>query len=247
MANQIKEDLIEKEKMNKKMEDAKKSELLERIAGGVAHDFNNILQVIHNCNDMIDYYHEYPEKISKYTHLSSRATRFGQEIAQDILIYSKEKKLEKSPLNLSEAISNTIELAKTNKLKNIDLIFENKSQVLTDISKEVILIDDEEDITSAMELILRRRGINIVSFNCPTKAKDYVLNHKNDISVIITDHHMSEIKGTELIEVLRNQGIDIPIILASGNNINTKEIFNAEHLPKPYSTDELMNKIKKAA
>lgn len=93
MTNQIKEDLIEKEKMNKKMEDAKKSRLLEKLAGGVAHDFNNILQVIHNCNDMIDHYHEYPEKISKYTHLSSRATRFGQEIAQDILIYSKEKNL----------------------------------------------------------------------------------------------------------------------------------------------------------
>ncbi len=65
---------------------------------------------------------------------------------------------------------------------------------------EIVVVDDEIQITELIELFLESAGRNAVihSFNNPREARDYISTHPLD--VLITDYKMPEISGLELLD-----------------------------------------------
>jgi len=114
--------------------------------------------------------------------------------------------------------------------------------------KFIVLIDDEEDITSSMEMILELKGLKAKSFADPEEAEAFIKENHENISVIVTDQNMPKKTGLQLVKDLKEFGIKTPCIIASGSTDEVEDDADiADYLEKPYSSDALVECIKKAA
>jgi len=109
------------------------------------------------------------------------------------------------------------------------------------------LADDDEKYLFLVHHLLSQAfpGASIASFSNPGDALQYILNVGTDI--LITDHGMGPISGTELIQELRKQGSTIPIIMVSGDAEAQKEAHEAgasEFLHKNIALKELLDEVK---
>src|SRR4051812_4767400 len=110
------------------------------------------------------------------------------------------------------------------------------------------LTDDDEKYLFLMHHLLSQAfpGASIASFSNPGDALQHVLNVGTDI--LITDHGMGQVNGTELIRGLREHGCAIPIIMISGDETAEKEAHEAganEFLHKNVGLNKLLEKVKK--
>ena len=96
----------EKEKLQGQLNVAAKFEAVGRVAGGVAHDFNNILTVINGCAQLLD-----KEIASDPTHAATlaadirRAGRVASAMTHLLLAFSRQRTLAPHPLDLNAAVA----------------------------------------------------------------------------------------------------------------------------------------------
>lgn len=114
-----------------------------------------------------------------------------------------------------------------------------------------ILICDDDEIGRNIMRILLKRMKNVEADFAANGAEGlelFVTNNNYDL--IITDLHMPEISGDELIEVVREDfDSEVPIIVTTGSYFgDEKSLYNEldidEVLVKPYKPEGLRNKIK---
>ena len=80
----------------------------------------------------------------------------------------------------------------------------------------IAVVDDEQVITTAMWHILTNLGFKVTAFTDSPKALAAIQANPSDFDLVITDYAMPHITGLDLVKTLRENGIDIPIILSSG-------------------------------
>ena len=119
----------EKEIINAKLNQSSKLEAIGRIAGGVAHDFNNMLSVILSYSEMgllksnrADQFHEYFEEIGKAAHKSA-------EITDQLLNFAREKPISPKILNINESVKDMKKMLSKVVGKNIELNCELSSNL----------------------------------------------------------------------------------------------------------------------
>lgn len=111
----------------------------------------------------------------------------------------------------------------------------------------LLIADDEENLAYALKAVLEDAG-----YNC-----DVCFDGKSAIRLIsqeiydglILDIMMPEKNGYEVLSIIRNKKIDIPILLLSAlNEVNDKvqgfDLGANDYLSKPFSTKELIARIK---
>jgi DNA-binding NtrC family response regulator len=67
------------------------------------------------------------------------------------------------------------------------------------MTKTVVLIDDEEQITELLKTLIEDEGHIVHSFECPAKAMEFFKNNFRDIDVVLTDYHIKNVNGLELV------------------------------------------------
>lgn len=114
-------DITERKKMEEHLRQAQKMESVGQLAGGVAHDFNNILTAIVNHSYILKKRFEndkaVTENVDKILLLSQNAAK----ITQELLIFSRKQPLETAPLNLNDFIIGTIKLLRNFIPENIEI------------------------------------------------------------------------------------------------------------------------------
>ncbi|MCF7886645.1 MAG: PAS domain S-box protein, partial [Candidatus Marinimicrobia bacterium] len=95
----------EREKLQKQLTQAQKLKSIGTLAGGVAHDFNNILTVIIGLTQII--MSQMDESDPNYEHLESifESAERAAKLTEQLLLFSRKKGLELEALNLNETIS----------------------------------------------------------------------------------------------------------------------------------------------
>lgn len=102
-------DLTEKKKLETQLLQAQKMEAVGQLAGGVAHDFNNVLTAIINYSHLlkdIAVKDSSKEMIDKILALSDKAAN----ITQGLLAFSRKQHVESRPVNLNNVIRDTEKL-----------------------------------------------------------------------------------------------------------------------------------------
>ena len=112
--------------------------------------------------------------------------------------------------------------------------------------KKVLIVDDNEDISELIALILKKEEIDSKIVNNPLDVVDLLSKEKFDL--ILLDIMMPEMSGIELCSKIRNI-VNIPIIfLTAKNEIVDKmlgyEIGGDDYITKPFDNRELVLKIK---
>jgi two-component system cell cycle sensor histidine kinase/response regulator CckA len=66
------------------------------------------------------------------------------------------------------------------------------------------------------------------------------------VDLVVTDLVMPGMGGRELIEKIRKQGLDVPIMCTSGYVLPEDKQTSAGYLQKPFTSTELLGKVKSA-
>ena len=115
---------------------------------------------------------------------------------------------------------------------------------------QVLLVDDNKDLTRLVSEFLKVKGIDSVVTNDPKKGLDRIKEEKYD--VVLLDNNMPGLYGTDIIQTLENEKIlkDQNIIILSGDDFTTRQIEDLlkkdgikNLLKKPTSLDDLFAEI----
>jgi diguanylate cyclase (GGDEF)-like protein len=114
----------------------------------------------------------------------------------------------------------------------------------------LLLVDDEANILSALKRVLRRENYRILTAGSGEEALDLLARH--DVGVILTDHRMPGIGGTELLSRARVMHPQTVRMILTGYNgldslseaINRGEIY--KYLTKPWEETDLLQAIREA-
>ncbi len=112
--------------------------------------------------------------------------------------------------------------------------------------KNILIVDDEEDIRSLYESEFEVEGYRTLSVSTGGEAVEYV-EKNSDLDLIILDIKMDDMDGLEVLENIRTKTGKIPVILNTAystyKNNFTSWLADA-YLVKSSDLSELKNKVR---
>jgi ligand-binding sensor domain-containing protein/signal transduction histidine kinase/CheY-like chemotaxis protein len=121
----------EKEKIRAQLFQSQKMEAIGKLAGGVAHDFNNILTAIHGCvdvalmniNDKDPLYTDLKEILNDVDHASS--------LTRQLLLFSRKHLMNFNPLKINKMIIKLFKMLQRLIGENIEIVLDLDSDLWT--------------------------------------------------------------------------------------------------------------------
>lgn len=77
----------------------------------------------------------------------------------------------------------------------------------------ILIADDEPNARRVLEILLRKLGCDVVSAVDGQQALEVL--QKTSIDLLITDLNMPEMNGLELLATIRNEGLNLPVIVVT--------------------------------
>ncbi len=98
------EDITAQRTLEREFLQAQKMEAVGRLAGGVAHDFNNVLMIINSCMELWQHEKENPEKAERYMRQIREATDIAAFVVRQLLTFSRKQVVERHVVNLNSIL-----------------------------------------------------------------------------------------------------------------------------------------------
>jgi len=125
----ISRDITDSVKKDEQLLQAQKMETIGNIAGGLAHDFNNILGGIIGNTSLLKYRikNEYIEPNDIYDDINTIETisKRGSDIVNQLLTLSRNQELSLKTIDLTRTIKYVISICRKTFDKSVDIVFEN--------------------------------------------------------------------------------------------------------------------------
>jgi YesN/AraC family two-component response regulator len=115
------------------------------------------------------------------------------------------------------------------------------------VRKKVLVVDDNQSVRELTKSIIERE-FSFEMHEATNGNEAFDLLQNSEYSLLITDIHMPEMNGVELINKLRTYGSFIPIIVVSGMlNFQTREYLSSIEsihiIEKPFNIKSLIEII----
>jgi len=115
---------------------------------------------------------------------------------------------------------------------------------------DVLLVDDDRFVLRAVQRMLVAGGYTVFALDDAQAATREAMTGAYD--VVVSDIHMPGLTGTELLDVLRSYGCDVPVILMTGapsldSAQQAVELGATNYLTKPVERDALLRAVARAA
>jgi two-component system, cell cycle sensor histidine kinase and response regulator CckA len=101
-------DVTERRAMEDQLRQAQKLESIGRLAGGVAHDFNNILTVIQGYAAYLSSLDECQDRVGEPLREITAATERAAQLTDQLLAFGRRRSVELEVLNLNESIAHIL-------------------------------------------------------------------------------------------------------------------------------------------
>jgi two-component system, LuxR family, response regulator FixJ len=79
--------------------------------------------------------------------------------------------------------------------------------------RRVGIVDDDESVRDSLRFLLEVAGYEAETF---ASAAELLASETDKLTCLIVDHHMPPTTGLDLLQRLRANGIDVPILLITG-------------------------------
>jgi two-component system cell cycle sensor histidine kinase/response regulator CckA len=106
----IKEDVTERRRLEEEFRQAQKLEAVGRLAGGVAHDFNNILAAILMSLSLVKNDNQLSREAIEELDEMERGANRAASLTRQLLVFSRRHVLDRKPVDLGEVIRNMIKM-----------------------------------------------------------------------------------------------------------------------------------------
>ena len=119
----IAQDITERKQMEERLRQSQKMEALGRLAGGVAHDFNNQLGVIIGFSEVLSDRLRFDESLSGFANEILRAGRQAASLTRQLLAFSRQQLLNPRVLDFNTSITDMKQLLRRLIREDIELTF----------------------------------------------------------------------------------------------------------------------------
>jgi len=122
-------DLTERKKLEDQLRQAQKMEAIGQLAGGVAHDFNNILAAILLQLDFLKQDFDLKaEVLAGLEEIKNEAKR-AANLTRQLLLFSRRSTLETKVLDINEVVANLLKMLGRLLGENVTLVFERRNNL----------------------------------------------------------------------------------------------------------------------
>jgi DNA-binding NtrC family response regulator len=119
--------------------------------------------------------------------------------------------------------------------------------------RDILLVEDDDAVRKALEHILLRAGMSVVSVGSGREA--LALIEKRRFACLVTDILMAEIEGLELIRTVKTRQPEMKIVAISGGGrsspstyLKMARLLGADRtLEKPFGAEQLVEAVKFAS
>ncbi len=118
----------EKLRLEEQFRVAYKLEAIGKLAGGIAHDYNNILGAISGYADLIHQRYNGDERLDRYANMILSATGRASELTKKLLIFARKNKLNMTDFDAQKTLSEVIELLQHTLEKEIFILYRNNAE-----------------------------------------------------------------------------------------------------------------------
>jgi CheY-like chemotaxis protein len=111
-------------------------------------------------------------------------------------------------------------------------------------SRTILLVEDEEIVREVIGETLTASGFRVVAVTDASEALE-CLSSDQDFCLVLTDHSLPGLNGSELVHRIRVQHPALPVLVVSGYTLDpTLAARGIPSLNKPFMPDELMARIR---
>ncbi|MCH9608851.1 MAG: Alkaline phosphatase synthesis transcriptional regulatory protein PhoP [Chlamydiales bacterium] len=112
------------------------------------------------------------------------------------------------------------------------------------MSKKIIVIDDDEDVSLLLSFRLNNEGYTVITASTGKKGLEKLAD--DSFSLILLDKNLPDINGLELAKTIKSDPkiSNLPIIIISGFRKQPEDEIAEAFLLKPYEWNELSSLIK---
>jgi two-component system response regulator AtoC len=115
--------------------------------------------------------------------------------------------------------------------------------------KYILIVDDDKNMCRSLSAVFKKKGFGVYSVFSNTKAKTIIKEKKIDI--ILADLKLPDGTGIELYRYLKQEGVNMPVIIITGNASVTSAIEAMktgvyDYITKPFNIDEMLLVIHRA-
>jgi EAL domain-containing protein (putative c-di-GMP-specific phosphodiesterase class I) len=113
---------------------------------------------------------------------------------------------------------------------------------------DVLLVDDDKLVLRAMERMLQSSGYTVVKVSDALEAAREAMTGTYD--VVVSDINMPGVSGTEMLDILRAYGCEVPVVLVTGSPTvdsarQAVDLGALQYLTKPVDRDTLVRAVER--
>ena len=111
----------EKSRLREQLQQAQKMETIGTLAGGIAHEFNNILSIIIGNNELVK--DDLPEwsHTREYTEEIRKAGLRARDVVRQLLTFSRQDAARREPIDMDSVVKDSLSLIRSSFPRNIDI------------------------------------------------------------------------------------------------------------------------------
>ncbi len=116
-------------------------------------------------------------------------------------------------------------------------------------NETVLIADNDRNIVDALSTALEQSGYAVITASDGAEAVSLAVNHRPDL--ILLDVMMPALSGHEVIQEIRKNGVQSPVIIMTGNAsyesaVSLTRAGACDYVHKPIGAQEIINRIKRA-
>lgn len=119
--------------------------------------------------------------------------------------------------------------------------------VMSTDSKIILLVEDEEQLRSAVADMLKKNGYTVYEAANGLRALEFLKENKDLVNLVVTDVMMPEMNGRQLGKSIAEMGLNIEVLYLSGYTADVLESPDGREphfLEKPFRLKSLLGKIQ---
>ena len=126
-ASAIARDITAQKRAESQLRQSQKMEAVGRLAGGVAHDFNNVLGIINSCTEFLRDRIDPTSEPSLYVENIKKATERGASLTRQLLAFSRKQVIQPQIFDLNERLKDVSKLLRPLMGEDVEVRIVSKS------------------------------------------------------------------------------------------------------------------------